>query len=842
MESFRIPSDVFKPINYKIKITTDMEKFVFNGEETISLELLKPTNKIRLKIKELKILSAQIIYNGKSIKPKIELKPDAEDLILLLDGEISGNVVVKIDYSGINNDGMYGFYRSSYDNKGKKEYMLSSQFENSDARAAFPSFDEPIFKSTFDITLVVDRQYDAISNMPILKVEYLKNGMKMVTFKQSLKMSTYLLYLGVGRFEYNTGMYKGKPIRIVTIPGKRAYTNIALEYAKKFLAFYENYFGIKYQMPKLDLIAVPDFSAGAMENWGAITFREVSILGNNKSDMASRHRIAEVIAHELVHQWFGDLVTMKWWDDIWLNESFAEFMSSKSIDKHYPEFMYGKTEYVKNTLTAMAEDHLKRTRAIYADVKSVEDISAAFGGIIYQKGASILRMLEDFIGSKVFRNGLQAYLKKYSYSNASRSDLWDALDDAAKREGMNIKISKIVNDWIVKEGYPIVEIKHDGNYITLRQKRFFLSKSFKNANLWSIPIKYVTSSGAVKTMVMDKAEHKIAIGKEAWIKLNYGQYGYYRSFYSNDMLMQIINAIKSKKLRTSESIDIISNLFIYLRSGRLQIDDFTKAANELFGFNVQTDLLIISYMRWLNSMVKKEKLSTPNVKMLNTKISKNLSRVGWHTKKTDNMLDISLRSSMLFYLSMLEYKPVVLRLNEMFKKYKKDESKMDANLRSIIYANAAFRGGAQVYNVLLDKYKAINLPAIKLQALSSMGMFCDRMLAKKSLALTLSAQVRKQDSHYIVATMSSNPYTKDLLVNFVEQNWKRLMLMYEPGTLMLPFYVKVLATQNNEYILSSIKKFFSNKSNIRNDMKMAYDQVIEIININIDFIKKNNIS
>ncbi|MCL5423887.1 MAG: M1 family metallopeptidase, partial [Candidatus Marsarchaeota archaeon] len=698
MVSFRIPSDVFNPVNYKIKITTNMEKFVFNAEEIISLELLKPTRKIRLKIKELKILSVQIIHKGKSIKPKIKLKLDTEDLILLLSSEISGNVVVKIDYSGINNDGMYGFYRSSYDNKGKKEYILSSQFENSDARAAFPSFDDPIFKSTFDITLVVKESYDAISNMPISKVEYLKNGMKAVTFMQSPKMSTYLLYLGVGKFEYNTGMYNGKPIRIVTIPGKRAYTNIALEYAKKFLAFYENYFGIKYQMPKLDLIAVPDFSAGAMENWGAITFREVSILGNNKSDMASRCRIAEVIAHEFVHQWFGDLVTMKWWDDIWLNESFAEFMSSKSIGKYYPEFKYIETAYVDNTLTAMSEDHLKKTRAIYANVKSVEDISAAFGGIIYQKGASILRMLEDFIGPKVFRNGLQAYLKKYSYSNASRSDLWDALDDAAKKEGMNVKISKIVNDWIVKEGYPIVEIKRDGNYIILRQKRFFLSKNFKDASSWPIPIKYITSSGVVKTTVMDKAEHKIAIGKDTWIKLNYGQYGYYRSFYSKDMLIQIINAIKSKKLRDSESIDIISNLFIYLRSGRLEIEDFTEAANALFGFNVQADLLIISYMRWLNSIIKKEQLSNLNVKMLNTKISKNLSRVGWHTKKNDNMLDISLRSSMLFYLSMLDYKPVVLKLSYMFKKYEKDESKMDANLRSIIYANAAFRGDLQLYS------------------------------------------------------------------------------------------------------------------------------------------------
>ena len=547
MDSFRIPSDVFKPINYKIKITTNMEKFVFNGEEAISLELLKPTNKIRLKIKELKIISAKIIHNKKSIEPKIEINVNTEDLILLVDREISGKVLIKINYSGVNNDGMYGFYRSSYDENGKKEYILSSQFENSDARAAFPSFDDPIFKSTFDVMLVVDKHYDAISNMPILKVEHLQNGMKAVTFKQSLKMSTYLLYLGVGKFEYNIGTYDGKPIRIVTIPGKRAYTSIALEYAKKFLAFYENYFGIKYQMPKLDLIAVPDFSAGAMENWGAITFREVSILGTNKSDMASRHRIAEVIAHEFVHQWFGDLVTMKWWDDIWLNESFAEFMSAKSIDKYYPKFMYGETAYVDNTLTAMAEDHLKKTRAIHADVKSVEDISAAFGGIIYQKGASILRMLEDFIGPKAFRNGLHAYLKKYSYSNASRSDLWDTLDVAAQNEGMNIKVSKIVNDWIVKEGYPIIEIKRDGNYIILKQRRFFLSKSPKSADIWSIPIKYVTSSGTVKTMVMDKSEHKIALGKEEWIKLNYGQYGYYRSFYSDDMLMQIINSIKSKK-------------------------------------------------------------------------------------------------------------------------------------------------------------------------------------------------------------------------------------------------------------------------------------------------------
>ena len=460
-----------KPINYKLVFDINIQKSIFKGTEDIEINLEKSRNSIPINTKELKVLSAYIKQD--EIQLTCSIREDKQNQITLFDygKKLIGSVVLHVKFEGINRTNLYGFYKCNYINNGKKEQWLSSQFENTDARAAFPCFDEPAFKSTYEVTMVIDKDYTALSNMPVKSTTLLNNGRKSVSFMKTPIMSSYLLYLGVGKYDIVEGKYNNTILRVITTPGKGVYANLALKYAKLFLGFYEEYFGINFPLPKIDFIAVPDFAVGGMENWGAITFRESMVLGDETASLFIKSVIADTIAHELAHQWFGDLVTMKWWDDIWLNESFAEFMSTKPIDKYFPMLRMKENFYSDKIKKAMSEDQLKGTQPIHVQIKTNDDISASFGGIIYQKGASILNMIEDLVGSKAFREGLHEYLNKHKYKNADRYDLWNAIENSAKRNGVTVAINKIVKDWIMQEGFPVVYVSKKNEKVRIKTKK-----------------------------------------------------------------------------------------------------------------------------------------------------------------------------------------------------------------------------------------------------------------------------------------------------------------------------------------------------------------------------------
>ena len=327
------------PINYDIAFEPDLSHSRFRGTETVLLKITKPSSTIVLNCAEISIKSCHLIWKTKALKVKTRLDKKTEKLTIKISKKVRGTAKLFIDFEGILNDRLLGFYKSEYaDNVGRKKYLATTQFEAADARKAFPCWDEPEAKATFDVSLIVENKFTALSNMPIKSKK--KIGQKIIyKFERTPIMSTYLLYLGVGEFEFLTSKVGSILIRVVTTKGKKKQGKLALELTKKFLNFYQKYFGIKYPLPKLDVIAVPDFAAGAMENWGAITFRETILLYDPKtSSTQTKQRIAEVIAHELTHQWFGNLVTMKWWNDLWLNESFATFMATKAVAKLYPEW------------------------------------------------------------------------------------------------------------------------------------------------------------------------------------------------------------------------------------------------------------------------------------------------------------------------------------------------------------------------------------------------------------------------------------------------------------------------------------------------------------------------
>src|SRR5271165_5494537 len=419
----RLP-EIARPENYKLTFTPDLDSAKFDGDETISIQVIKPTSEITLNAVDIDFHDVTVTSGGATQKAKVTPDKEKEMVVLGVEKQLAaGPATIHINYTGTLNSEMRGFYLGK-DDQGRK--YAATQFESTDARRAYPSFDEPGYKATFDITAVAPRGMAAISNQKVLS-DTDSGDKHTVRFATTPKMSSYLAALVVGNFEYIEGEQDGIPIRVWATTGKKDTGKFALDAAQHILAYYDKYFGIKYPYGKLDLIGLPDFSAGAMENTACITFREVILLIDEQRASVNQHRgVAGVIAHEMAHQWFGDLVTMQWWDDIWLNEGFATWMSEKPVAAWKPEW-HMELDEVRDTIGSLGVDSLKHTRPIHQAADTPAQILELFDGIAYGKTAAVLRMLEAYLGPEQFRAGVNAYLKKHQYANASAVDFWDAL-------------------------------------------------------------------------------------------------------------------------------------------------------------------------------------------------------------------------------------------------------------------------------------------------------------------------------------------------------------------------------------------------------------------------------
>ncbi|MBI2147410.1 M1 family peptidase, partial [Candidatus Woesearchaeota archaeon] len=456
------------PTNYKLHVEPDLamgSENWFRGSETITLQALEPISRIVLNGKGLEIRNAQLGYDGKTTPIpasaiRYDPSPDNETITLELGQLVKKGLTVKLsfDFSGKLGSGK-GLYKSMYTGRdGKPAIMASTQFEPADAREAFPCLDHPSAKATFDVSVTLDDRHEALSNTEPVHETRHGDGRKTVTFATTLKMSTYLLYIGVGEFEYLEDKAGNTAVRIVTMPGKKQQGRFAMSAAKKFLSYYETYFGIPYPLKKLDFIAVPDFTSGAMENWGAITFREDALLCDEKTaSLREKQRIAITLSHELVHQWFGNLVTMEWWNGLWLNESFADMMAYKAVEEHYPELDPWAAFLARAAGGAFQLDDMSTTHPIDVDVRAPYEVDEVFDAISYTKGGMVLRMIERFIGSDAFRNGLHAYLTRHQYGNTTGDDLWAALSEAS---GKNV--TEIARSWTGQPGFPLLTIHQDG--------------------------------------------------------------------------------------------------------------------------------------------------------------------------------------------------------------------------------------------------------------------------------------------------------------------------------------------------------------------------------------------
>jgi tricorn protease interacting factor F2/3 len=544
-------------INYNIKLDVDFKAKKYTGVETVKIK--DAEDKITFDLNKIDIHGIKINGNG------VKYESTDEGVSFPANG---GDISIEVEFSSDNDRGLKGFYVAGTENS----YILSTQFEESDARRAFPCIDNPNYKAAFDITLKVDKDLRAISNMPV-KSEKIENGKKVFEFEQTPKMATYLVYLGVGQFDELEDSYKGKKIFLTAMKGHLTGSGYPLDTAKKSLNYLETYTGIDYMLPKLNLISVPEFAAGAMENWGAITFREILLNIDKSTTSRSYKRVSEVITHELVHMWFGDLVTMKWWNDLWLNESFATFLAFKTVDNTNPDWKFFGDFLLDQADGAYTMDALKNSHPINADVSDPRSISQLSYEIRYGKGSNVLRMIEAYAGKDVFMKAMRNYLKEFSYKNASGSDLWNAIE---KESGKGI--SAIMEQWISQKGYPYITTERSGDFLKISQKQFYFLEGDKNSQ-WKIPL-FINRFSSEEKSIMEEEEMKI---DGDILSLNFDHEGFYRVLYDDAMFDNISKNLS--QITANEKWGIANDLYAFLLSGKISMTRYVRRLEKLYGVN-----------------------------------------------------------------------------------------------------------------------------------------------------------------------------------------------------------------------------------------------------------------
>jgi len=820
------------PINYTLTFEPDLKKFVFDGLESILVDCKKQTNKITMNCAEIKIKSCSIQVNDQIIKTKTKTDEKKEQLQIKLPRKIKGKAIITIEFQGILNDRLLGFYRSQYKQGQKTKYLATTQFEAADARRAFPCWDEPEAKATFDITIIADNKFSAISNMPIKSKKKLGNK-TLHKFQRTPIMSTYLIYLGVGEFEYLKGKVGKIQIRVVTTKGNKAKGKYSLELGKKLLTSYEKYFGIKYPLPKLDLIAVPDFAAGAMENWGAITFRETILLYDPKtSSTRTKQFIAEVISHEIAHQWFGNLVTMKWWNDLWLNESFATFMATKFVDRFHPEWNLWD-QFVEDAMnTAMGLDALKTTHPIDVVVKSPAEIREIFDAISYDKGGCILRMLENYVGEKNFQRGLKKYLSDFKYKNAAGQDLWNAIGKSSK-----MPVSSMVNSWLRQPGFPQVEVSQKNSSLVLKQRRFLMEPTKKyEKGLWHIPVTFGLGKDK-KTILLNKKSTTVRIPKMPGFVVNSGRTGFYRVAYDESTLLDLKMLVDQKQIDPIDRWAIQNDLFALCVAGKEDVRNYLDFSDAYFDDDSYLSRTNVAYnLNFLYLLTFFEDYTEEIRGYAINYFRKILNDLGWDPKKTDKHTDAFLRGFTIFALGKLGDDSVIEEAKSKFKKFLKKPSSLHPDIKEPVFSLTAWSGNSKTHSKLQSLYKKANTTEEKLRFLSAMCSFRDEKLLLKTLNFSQTPDVRSQNMQLPIMKIAANPYGRNILWPWLKKNWKKLSKKVGYGNPLFNRIVASIALVADDSMQKDIRQFF--KTNPTPGTERTQEQTLEKIRIHSRFLKQ----
>jgi aminopeptidase N len=764
------------PENYQLSVAPNFTKDNFSALETIQVRVLKATSQIVLNSADIDLQEATISSAGDTQQASVTLQKEQETATLTVGKPLQpGTAVIKTRFVGILNNELRGFYLGK-DEAGRK-YAVT-QFEATDARRAFPSFDEPAYKATFDITVIADKGQTAVSNGEVISDMPGPGPDKhTVVFKKTAKMSSYLVAIAVGNFEYIEGQADGIPIRIYNTPGKKNLDAFALATAEQCVHFFDQYFGVKYPFEKLDLIGLPDFAAGAMENTGLITFREIVLLIDDQHGSVDLHKeVAEVISHEIAHQWFGDLVTMQWWDDIWLNEGFATWLSSKPIEAWKPEWNLQLDDVIDSGRT-LNVDSLNNTRPIHQAAETPAQIQELFDGIAYGKAAAVLRMLEAYLGPETFRQGVSAYIKQHSYGNATAEDFWKALATAS-----NKPVDRIMPTFVTQPGAPMVSVSSQcaggSTNVRLSQQRYFYDRAlFESGNdeLWQIPIcmKDASSKGGEKCQLLTKKEETVTIsGCSPWVLANAGASGYYRSGYQAEAVHVLGKNLESA-LTPAERIRLLGDAWASVRVGRLQIGDYLALAQGVpadrkhavvsqltVGLEYINDYLLTdadgpAYQQWVRSLFGP--------------IAKELA---WQVRPKESDETKALRTTVLRTLGYTGRDPEVLaQARKVADQALENPESVDRTLANTAIGLAVMNGDQGFYDKLMAHLKSAKTPEEYYVYLGNLTQFSDPKLLDRTLQYAISPEVRTQDTLGLISGVLENPAGARQGWDFVRAHW-----------------------------------------------------------------------
>jgi len=815
------------PINYTIRLEPDLDNFKFNGTAAIRIGSQAAVEKILLNILELAIWTCQVRVDDNFVDCPFSVNNQKEELCIFLPHAMRDEIHLRIEYQGHINDNMAGFYRSRYISQQKTKYIAVTQFEESDARRAFPCMDHPAKKATFDIAMDIDHHLVAISNTAVKKEQLLENGKKRIIFEQTPKMSTYLVFFGVGEFEI---VQDGEDprVRTVTLPGMQKFARFGLEFGRKSLQYSESYYDIAYPLSKMDLIAIPDFAFGAMENWGAITFRENLLLHYPQiTSTSGEARICEVIAHEIAHQWFGNLVTPSDWKYLWLNESFATYFGFGVVDRYFPhwdtwqQFLHGQTG------TAMARDSLHETFAIEIPGGEHIVINSSTAPIIYSKGGSILRQIQGYIGDEKFKQGLRHYLKTYEYGCAASHHLWDSFEKAS-----NQPISTMMKSWIEQPGFPIVEVYRDGSHLILSQRRFsYLPNDSTQSWVLPITVKLFSPNAAPRriAVLMDQPEMKIEIDANTTAyKINDRQTGFYHVQYRDaHNLEQLGERISDLTLPPEDRWGLQNDFYALVKSGQASLDDYMRYLRYYENEDDYLPLTSIASNLLATYLTIKADYKEVITALAIPWFENILNRMGYAPDEKEKHTISILRDQLIWNASLYGSEKAAAFAMRRFQSLMKAEAVHPDIMKSVMQVGA-LTGGNDAFDWLDQRFQSSQIEHKRMNILIALGCFTDTDLIKKSQQYVLDT-VPARNKFIPVVAMASNPNALPLLWDWYISNLEQIEqfhpMLYER---VIGAIIPVAGTQNSD----AVKAFFD-------DYMQKTDKAKDVIKLSLEKLEIN---
>lgn len=847
--SMRLPKTVF-PVHYDLSIHPNLTTLDFSGVVRIQLDVQEDTDTIVLHAKRMQV-SNVFLLSPEGVRPLkvLEYHP-FHQLALMSDTTLTKGrkYEVHLEFAANLSDSFHGFYKSSYSTStGEVRVLASTQFEATFARGAFPCFDEPAYKANFTIQIVREPRHIVISNMPKLKTVELPGGLLEDHFDTTVKMSTYLVaYIVCDFLSVSRTTQHGVKISVYAVPEKIDQASFALDAAVKLLDFYDDYFDIPYPLPKQDLAAIPDFQSGAMENWGLTTYRETALLFDpQKSSASDKLGITKVIAHELAHQWFGNLVTMEWWNDLWLNEGFAKFMEYISVDLTYPELQVDDF-FLGKCFEAMEVDSLSSSHPVSTPVENPTQIQEMFDDVSYDKGACILNMLQDFLTPEAFEIGIIRYLKKYSYQNTVNSHLWESLSDmcasdvldvgqkrhkefCSKRNlqsgaskwfsGDELDVRAIMDTWTLQEGFPLVTVDVRGREVRLSQERYLKTDdpSLTEGFLWQIPLTYKTSaSNNIHRFLLKTKTDVLYLPEEvAWVKFNVDMSGYYMVHYAGEGWNSIIKVLQHNHtaLSSNDRASLIQNIFQLVSIGKVKLDQALELSLYL---SKETEIMAVTQgfgeLVPLYKLMEKRDMPVLENQMKDyiVELFRDLiDRQEW--TDSGSVSQRVMRSYLLLFACVRNYAPCVEKASHLFNQWKESDGQMSL---PVDVTMAIFVVGARTpegWDFLFNKYRQSMQMSVKSRMKTAMAVSPLQDKLVWMLEQSLDGTVMKtQDLPDVLVSISRNPQGYKLAWDFLRANWHTLIKKFDLGSNSVSYIVNGVTNQySTREMLNEVRTFFS---------------------------------